>query len=651
MELLHAKKYHAPGLPAGRAAPEEEDGGHGAGDPSGAGQEDDVGRSATDAPAESERGVSIGEKAGATLARAARQAPVLGKDQALSHDADELRHTLRDLLAVSTLPAIWTGHDARQVAESVTEVLVGMLGLDFAYLWLRLPGDAAAIDAARAATVAGAEATPVLRQALADRLGKPPPGETVLIADPFGNGRLRVLFAPVGSDAPSLLAAGSRQPDFPSTAQRLLIGVCASQASIAIGRWRAEQELYRLNETLEQRVAAEIKARLTAEEAFRHAQKMEAIGQLTGGIAHDFNNILTAIFGSLEMVLGSDEPDERTRRMVTTALRSAGRGARLTQQLLAFSRRQVLQPKRVNLNELLAEMRVLIQRAVGEAVEIALAFAPDLPSCVIDPAQFETAVLNLVINARDAMPNGGRLRIATRKVAISADTGELTRGDYVLLSVADDGSGMAPEVQARAFEPFFTTKEVGKGSGLGLSMVYGFARQSSGTAAIDSAPHGGTSVLLYLPASDGPAEHLDHERGGAVVSSGSGTILLVEDNDEVRSATSEVLAALGYQVVAAADGRAALDIMRRRRGIDLVLTDLIMPRGMSGIDLVRAVRHISAELPVLLMSGYSPALSAEIGDELHCAFIAKPFRPAELGKAINDLRRAVAAPRLSSAGK
>ncbi|MGO8917729.1 MAG: ATP-binding protein [Stellaceae bacterium] len=592
--------------------------------------------------------MTVEGKAGATLARAARQAPP--PEQALSHDLRELGRTLRDLEAVLTLPAVWARYDARQVAESVTDVLVDRLGLDFAYLWLRLPGDAPAIDVARAPATGGAEVTALLRRALADWLGKPQPTEAVTLPNPLGKGRLRALFAPVGSGELSLLVVGSHQPGFPSAAQRLLLGVCASQAAIAIGRWRTEQELYRLNETLEQRVAAEIKARLAAEEAFRQAQKMEAIGQLTGGVAHDFNNILTAIFGSLEMVLGSEEPDERTRRMVTTALRSAGRGARLTQQLLAFSRRQMLQPKLVNLNELLAEMRVLMQRAVGEAIEILLALAPDLPSCLIDPAQFETAILNLVINARDAMPNGGTLRIATRRVAVAADTSELTGGDYVLLSVTDSGAGMTQEVRARAFEPFFTTKEVGKGSGLGLSMVYGFAKQSAGTAQIDSTPRRGTSVLLYLPALADAAERSEHERDSPIVPSGSGTILLVEDNEEVRSATAEVLAALGYHVITAAHGRAALDIVRRRRSIDLLLTDLVMPRGMSGIDLARAVRHLSADLPVLLMSGYSPATFAEIGGELHCGFIAKPFRPAELGKAINDMLRALE-PRPSPAGK
>ena len=583
--------------------------------------------------------MSVEQKTEAMPAPGAAQVPAPDMTQTLSRDAGDLRHTLRDLVAVSTLPAVWAHCDAREVAESVTEVLADMLGLDFAYFWLRLPGDAPAIEVARAPAVEAGEATPLLRRALADWLGKPAPATAATVPNPFGKGRLRVAFAPVGGDELALLAVGSRQPGFPTAAQRLLIGVCASQAAIAIGRWRTEQELYRLNETLEQRVTAEIKARLAAEEAFRQAQKMEAIGELTGGVAHDFNNILTAIFGSLEMVLASEEPDERTRRMVTTALRSAGRGARLTQQLLAFSRRQVLQPKFVNLNELLSEMRVLIQRAVGEAIDISLTLAADLPSCLIDPAQFETAVLNLVINARDAMPGGGTLRIATRQAKVGAGCGGLASGDYVLLSVTDSGTGMTQEVQSRAFEPFFTTKEVGKGSGLGLSMVYGFAKQSAGTVQFDSAWHRGTSVVLYLPALAEAAEHAEHERDSVVVRSGTGTILLVEDNEEVRSATAQVLEMLGYQVITAAHGRAALDIVRRRRFIDLLLTDLVMPRGMSGIELARAVRQLSADLPVLLMSGYSPA-GLELNGELHYGFIAKPFRPAELGKAINDLLRA-----------
>ena len=573
---------------------------------------------------------------------AVREAPIAAADRALPHDAQELHRALRDLVAVSLLPAIWTKYDARQIGESVTEVLVRMLALDFAYLFLRLPGDAPPIHVACAAGHGAADPTPLVRDAMVEWLDKPPPAEAVTLPSPLGKSRVRAMFSPVGAGEQALLVVASRNPGFPTTTERLLLGVTANQAAVSIGRWQAEQELHHLNETLEQRVVAEIQARLTAEEAFRQAQKMEAIGQLTGGIAHDFNNILTAIFGSLEMVLGSDEPDELTRRLVATALRSAGRGARLTQQLLAFSRRQVLQPKLVSLNELLAEMRVLIHRAVGEAIEITFSLAADLPFCLIDPAQFETAVLNLVINARDAMPSGGILRIETRPAMVPADTGDLARGDYALLCVADSGAGMAPEVLVRAFEPFFTTKDIGKGSGLGLSMVYGFAKQSAGTVHINSALGDGTTVLLYLPAIAGAAEAGEHEKGTAVVASGSGTILMVEDNDDVRSATAEVLTGLGYRVIPAENGRRALDIIRKRRAIDLLLTDLVMPGGMSGIDLARQVRRLNADLPVLLMSGYSPASFGEIAGELNCAFIAKPFRPAELGKAVSDLLSAKA---------
>jgi signal transduction histidine kinase/ActR/RegA family two-component response regulator len=567
-----------------------------------------------------------------------REAFVTSPDPGLSHDATELRHALRDLAAVSMLPALWTKYDAEQIGESVADVLVGMLGLDFAYLFLQLPGGAAAIHVGRAGGVSRGTVAPVLADAFADWVGKPLPEAVVMLPNPLGRGRVRTLFLPVGGHAQAMLIVAARDAGFPTPAQRLLLGVTANQAAVSIGRWQAEQELHRLNETLEQRVAAEIQARLTAEEAFRQAQKMEAIGQLTGGIAHDFNNILTAIFGSLEMVLGSDEADDMTRRLVGTALRSAGRGARLTQQLLAFSRRQVLQPKLVNLNDLLLEMRVLIQRAVGEAVEIGYALAGELPACLIDPAQFETAVLNLIINARDAMPAGGALHIETRAAKFAADTNDLPRGDYVVLSVSDNGAGMPPEVLARAFEPFFTTKEVGKGSGLGLSMVYGFAKQSAGTVHISSTSGAGTTVRIYLPALRSAADEPEHERETAVVVGGSGTILMVEDNNEVRLATMEVLQALGYNVVAAKDGKAALDIIRSNRTIDLVLTDLVMPGGMSGIDLAREVRELGAELPVLLMSGYSP--TAGLGADLDCGFIAKPFRPAELGKAIDDLLRA-----------
>ena len=566
----------------------------------------------------------------------AQDAIALPSPQAISGDLPELRRALRDLVTVSMLPSLWTKSDAKQIAASVAQTLVGMLDLEFAYLWIGLPGEEADVHVARSNRLEGDDPLPVLRTALADWIGKSPSAETMKLESPLSHRRVSAMLVPLGSGNAFVLAA-ARRPGFPTVPERLMVEVAANQAAISIGRWQAERQLFRLNENLEQRVASEIKGRTVAEEAFRQAQKMEAIGQLTGGIAHDFNNILTAIFGSLEMVLASDEPDDATRRLVATALRSAGRGARLTQQLLAFARRQVLQPKLVNLNEQLLEMRVLMQRAVGEAVEISFALASKLPSCLIDPAQLETAMLNLVINARDAMPEGGAIRVETLPVSLAAATSDLARGDYVRLSVTDTGTGMSAEVAERAFEPFFTTKETGKGSGLGLSMVYGFAKQSAGALRIDSAPGRGTTVSLYLPALARAKERTEQERPLGVVASGSGTVLLVEDNEDERSATAGVLSSLGYRVVVAAHGKRAIELLRRRGAVDLLLTDLVMPGGMSGVEVAREARRLRDGLPVLLMSGYSPPDLAQIGNELHCGFIHKPFRPAELGKAISDL--------------
>jgi signal transduction histidine kinase len=559
--------------------------------------------------------------------------------QTIAGDVAELRRALRDLVTVSMLPSLWTKSDARAIAESLAQTLTGILELEFLYVRIRLPGEERDIHVAHSQFGDVGDPLPSLRAAFAEWIGKSSASETIKMESPLSRRRVNAMLVPM-SAGNSFLVAAARRSSFPTVPERLLLEVGANQAAISIGRWQAERELFRLNETLEQRVASEIKGRVVAEEAFRQAQKMEAIGQLTGGIAHDFNNILTAIFGSLEMVLASEEADDATRRLVATALRSAGRGARLTQQLLAFARRQVLQPKLANLNDLLLEMRVLMQRAVGEAVEISFSLAKELPSCLIDPAQLETAMLNLVINARDAMPEGGAVRVETAPVSLSAATDDLPRGDYVRLSVADTGVGMSPEVAARAFEPFFTTKETGKGSGLGLSMVYGFAKQSAGALRIDSAPGRGTTVSLFLPVLPALARAqsgTEQERPLGVVASGSGTVLLVEDNEDVRSATAGVLSSLGYRVIVASHGKRAIELLRRRGSIDLLLTDLVMPGGMSGVEVAREARRLRSGLPVLLMSGYSPPDLGELGGELNCAFIHKPFRPAELGKAISDL--------------
>ena len=376
------------------------------------------------------------------------------------------------------------------------------------------------------------------------------------------------------------------------------------------------------------------------EEMLRQSQKLEAVAQLTGGVAHDFNNLLTAVVGCLDMILLASK-DGRIASLAETALRSAQRGSRLTQQLLAFARTQALRPVAADLNALLGEFEVLLHRAVGETIEIEIDRAPDLARCEVDPAQFEAAVMNLVLNARDAMPNGGRVVLTTCNVKASgvpADV-ELSPGNYVAFAVRDDGEGMPPEVAARAFEPFYTTKEIGKGSGLGLSMVYGFARQSGGGVRIDSAPGTGTGVTLYLPRAAARAEGPALAGVSDQPQRGSGSVLIVEDDVEVREMSVALLESLGYRVIVAGDGRQALEFLRSAEFIDLMFTDLVMPGGISGVALARQARLLRPALKVLLTTGYAGLESA--GAE-EFPLLRKPFRPAELSRAVAEMIGAAA---------
>jgi len=366
-----------------------------------------------------------------------------------------------------------------------------------------------------------------------------------------------------------------------------------------------------------------------------HLSKLETVAQLTGGVAHDFNNLLTAAMGCLELILREGE-SQRITSLAETALRSLNRGGQLTQQLLAFARRQTLRPVSADLNALLTEIEVLIRRAVGETIDIVIDSAPGLPCCEVDPAQFEAAVMNLVINARDAMPKGGRVRLTIRKVEMGQIPAhiDLLSGEYVAFSVEDNGEGMRPEVAARAFEPFYTTKEIGKGSGLGLSMVYGFAKQSGGGLHIESALGTGTSVTLYLPTTRFTAEDPQQDRARDEPRQGAGSILVVEDNAEVRDVSVEILQDLGYRTLVARNGQEALEMLQRPDLIDLLFTDLVMPGGMSGVVLARRAQVMRPGLRVLLTTGYA-GLEAPATDEF--PIISKPFRSAELSLAITRL--------------
>ena len=375
------------------------------------------------------------------------------------------------------------------------------------------------------------------------------------------------------------------------------------------------------------------------EQALRQAQKMEAMGQLTGGLAHDFNNLLTVIIGNLEM-LEAKLTTTGQRELATEALEAADLGARLTARLLAFARRSHLEPEVVNLNDFVLGLTDMLHRTLGSTISLSNALKPRLWSTRIDPSQVESAIVNLAVNARDAMPEGGRLIIETGNVSIDASMSEdlegLPKGDYVRLSVADTGQGMPPAVRERAFEPFFTTKETGRGTGLGLSMIYGFAKQSGGHATIYSEPGRGTTVNIYLPrhAESVAPETLPEEVGPAATGK---TILVVEDDPRVRKLTVTRLESLGYATLVAADAHEALAVLGSGAEVDLVFTDLVMPGGLSGYELAHRVAAEWPHLPVLLTSGYADELVRRDEDAIaHLKVLNKPYRLADLANAIAE---------------
>ncbi len=345
--------------------------------------------------------------------------------------------------------------------------------------------------------------------------------------------------------------------------------------------------------------------RRRVEDALRQSQKMEAIAQLTGGVAHDMNNLLMVIAGNLDMLREKVPP--AAERHLDAIGRAARRGESLTRQLLAFSRRQALQPKTLDLAHRLPKLAALLRPSLRGDIELVVEVPAKVWPVEVDPGEFELALLNIAMNARDAMPRGGRLtvEVENRQVPAGATTGIGKAGDFVAITITDTGVGIPAEVLPRIFEPFYTTKEVGKGTGLGLSQVYGFAKQSGGEVSIDTAVGSGTTVTLLLPRSHQPLPPREASATVATSRRGEGTILLVEDNDEVAKISSALLTQLGYEVVRASTARQALNILGRRNGIALVLTDIIMPGSMSGLDLARAIRRRRPALPVLLTTGYS----------------------------------------------
>ena len=389
---------------------------------------------------------------------------------------------------------------------------------------------------------------------------------------------------------------------------------------------------------------ADITELLALEEQLRQSQKMEMVGQLTGGIAHDFNNMLVAVIGNLDLLqISGSKKDESDKDYIETALQAAFRAADLTHRLLAFSRQQDLNAKVIEVNDILPQFQQLAKHAIGADIEIEIRPAANLWLTVVDAGQLENALLNLAINARDAMPEGGHLTIETANRVLDEDYtskyDDLTPGDYVTVTVSDDGTGMPAEVRARVFEPFFTTKDVGKGSGLGLSMVFGFAQQSGGQVSVYSEEGEGTTVRIYLPRED-QAESVDSsaEEGKQDIPTGDETILVVEDDEEVLRYLVTVLGRLGYTVLQAEDGPAALEVMAASGAIDLLLTDMILPRGMSGRDVANAFREQHPASGVLYSSGYTrEVLNRRGGLEDAAALMNKPYQTQALAQQVREV--------------
>jgi signal transduction histidine kinase/CheY-like chemotaxis protein len=423
--------------------------------------------------------------------------------------------------------------------------------------------------------------------------------------------------------------------------------------SIARSTFKGRQRQYALQQShddLERRVAertaqlqqahnqvlSQIAERERTEEQLRHMQKIESIGELTGGVAHDFNNLLTAVIGNLELLKRRIPQNPSTDRLIDGAMQGAQRGAALTQRLLAFARRQTLEPHPIDLAELVCGMDDLLRRSLGPTIEMQLDLPPSLPAAQADANQIELALLNLAINGRDAMPNGGRLGIGL-SLETSPDTPDLAAGRYLCLSVTDTGVGMDAETLQRAVEPFYSTKEVGKGTGLGLSMIHGVARQLKGALRLHSELLHGTRAELWLPMSmqDAPRFPAVSERGQTDRERDRATLLLVEDDFLIGLSTTSLLEDLGHAVIQASSGASALQILRSEKPVDLMITDYAMP-GMTGIELAEAARKLRPGLPILLATGYADLPSPS---GLDLPRLSKPYQQTQLAEHIGVLIR------------
>jgi signal transduction histidine kinase/CheY-like chemotaxis protein len=380
--------------------------------------------------------------------------------------------------------------------------------------------------------------------------------------------------------------------------------------------------------------------RAAAEAALQQARRMEAIGQLASGVAHDFNNVLTAVMGNVDLIALDRNATRHVRQLAEAALRAARRGSSLTAQLLAFARRQPLHPQAVQIDRLLETTQPLIRDALGETISVSCKLGHDLPAIRIDPGQFESALVNLGLNARDAMPQGGVLRIEARNARLEAGDVErlsIPEGNYVVIEISDTGIGMPADTARRAFEPFFTTKGAGKGSGLGLSMVYGFARQSGGTAEIESQVGSGTTIRLYFPCAENTVSREPSPPVAHPPMPRNASILVVEDQDEIRQLLADALEEFGHEVRTARAAEEAIEILEHNARIEVLVTDITLPGGMTGLDLARRARELMPDLKILTISGNASEESIRASCLDRCVFLPKPFRLSDLNRAVGEL--------------
>jgi signal transduction histidine kinase len=407
----------------------------------------------------------------------------------------------------------------------------------------------------------------------------------------------------------------------------------------------AKQEIESYAHELERRVAERTAELLEQQQQLLQAQKMEAVGQLTGGIAHDFNNLLTIIIGNVEAFASVFDGEPRAKEFADMALKASLRGADLTRQLLAFSRQQRLQPRVIDLNELVKGVTSLLRRTIGTNIEIRTELDDDLWLAEVDAAQVESALVNLAVNARDAMPGGGQLTIETANKVLDspyAETVGIAAGSYAMLAVTDTGAGIPPAILNRVFDPFFTTKEVGKGTGLGLSMVYGFAKQSGGHVKIYSEEGHGTAVRLYLPRArqDAVAPNAADEPDGTRLTGNGECILVVEDNEDVRALVTRHLDELGYRVLLAGNAAEALKVVESPEKLDMLFTDVVMPGKVTCEDLVKRAREVRPNLAVLLTSGFSEAaMQGTLLANNQNALLSKPYRKQDLALKVREILR------------